>query len=633
MTKATQSLKQWFETSTLSKLRSELVNMPLQTLIKLRWYYADAYYNSDTKVEDYRYDLLVDVMKNRDVSTVTEVGVKLRDEEIAIKLPCYMGSMDKVKPNDTKEFNQWMSKNSHDSYIVSDKLDGVSGLLEVKNGKYSLYTRADGTTGKDVSYILNHIKGIPPDLPDILVRGELVMSKTDFSSYDGPKVNPRNTVSGAVKAKTIQPTLCMVKFVAYELIDRQKKQRCLSQQLQYLNNLRFTVVHNTIQSSLSIESLRDILKDRVVNGEYEIDGIIIHSPSEYIRDVDKNPVYALAFKEDIFTSTIVKDVVWRLSKSGFLKPRILLEPVFLSGATISCATGFNGLFISENKIGPGTEVMITRSGEVIPKVVDVLNSTGAKMPDCDYEWNNNHVEVIAINPDSNELNTRIIKHFMSTMKIKYISDATITKLVESGYDTVQKILDMKVENFECIEGFKSKSAERCYNSIHTTLQNSDLSILMAASNCFGHGIGVKRLKLLIREIPNLVSQNEVSIEDICNVEGFSTKTAEKIVTGLKSFGDFYTQIQKYIKFHESTNSVSSLQKQIFEGKKFVCSGFRKLLDEDIESRGGELTTSVSKKVFCVIVKDKNDMSAKIRKAREIGIPIYTIEEFDKAYLH
>lgn len=676
-----------FEILSKSVLEQYLNDSPITELYERKRYYDDLYYNTgNNSLDDFRYDMLKDAIMLRDTNYNTEIGAKLRDEEIETPLPYYLGSMDKVKPDQKKILDKWVANNTDTTkqcsssdisisgesvsrrYVIMDKLDGISCLLCTRNNKVSLYTRADGTTGKDISYIKPFINYIPNNIPNNMnIRGELVMSKNNFEQLPGGKINPRNTVSGAVKAKTFRESLYNVDFVAYENIEDCIEQEKLTDQLNFLDKLGFRTVKRQIINDISIDILASKLEEYRETGHYEIDGIIVHKYTSYVRNTDKNPNYAIAFKKDLIVNAEVIDVTWNITRRGFLKPVVIIKPVNLCGATLRKATGYNAWFIQENKIGPGATIELVRSGDVIPKIIDVIKEspTGPKMPIDGYIWTDTHVDIIANDPG---LVARIktISYFMSTMKIKHVSDATVRRIVEYDYNTIGKILRMTIQDFENIDRFGKKLAERTYNSIHDSLQNIDLSTLMTASSCFELGIGIKRMKVINQKIPNIIEISEHlsnmsfvvldknnfyndmkerndngdydSVIDIYNqiikIEGFSDKMTVKIILGLPKFYKFFNKIKNFITLKEPgqyANNDGGFT-QIFKGEKIVCSGFREILDNDIMMRGGELVNSVSKKTFCVVVKDHTENpTGKVKKAIGYNIPVYNINEFRDKY--
>ena len=657
-----------FEIMSKTSLYQYVEQSSLAELYERKRYYDDLYYNTgENPLDDLRYDILKDAIMLKDSNYNTQIGAKLRNDEVETILPYYLGSMNKFKPNEQRVLDKWLSNNSDNNYVIMDKLDGISCLLCTRNNEVSLYTRADGTNGKDISYIKPFINYIPDNIPDnINIRGELVMSKNNFGKLTGGKVNPRNTVSGAVKAKSLRLSLRNVDFVAYETIEDCIEQEKLTIQLDFLDKIGFRTVKRQLINDISIDILTHKLEEYRETGHYEIDGIIVHRCTSYIRNTDKNPTYSIAFKNDAIVDAEVIDVKWNVTRRGFLKPVVIIEPVKVCGATLRKVTGYNAWFIQENKIGPGAKIELVRSGDVIPKIIDVITEspTGPKMPIDKYNWTDTHIDIIADNPGLFIL-IKEISYFMSTMNIKHVSDATVRRIVKSGHKSIASILAMDIEDFEKLDRFGKKLAERTYKSIHDSLQNVDIATLMTASNCFELGIGIKRMKIINHQIPNImkISEHIVNVyiigidndnfynvinennqndiynpiidlyKQIIDIQGFSHKMTVKIIAGLPKFYNFFHDNKKFITLKEQTiHDKDDRVNQIFKGKKIVCSGFRGTINDDITLRGGELIESVSKNTLCVIVKSHtSNPTGKVKKAISYGIDVYDINEFRTKY--
>ena len=153
----------------------------------------------------------------------------------------------------------------------------------------------------------------------------------------------------------------------------------------------------------------------------------------------------------------------------------MFNPVYINNVKIQKATGFNGAFIEKNKIGPGSKVVIIRSGDVIPHIVEVLtpSSNGEpSMPDISYKWNDTHVDIIVEKDIENkQMKLRQMEHFVKTLDIQHIGPGILKKLFDEGIDTVNKLFKLTKKDLLLIEGIKEKSAEKIYNSLKYTLQN------------------------------------------------------------------------------------------------------------------------------------------------------------------
>jgi len=612
----------------------------LDILKNIKEYLDDKYYNTGEESEftDEQYDILKEIITNYDTNEKKKVGSKIREDNNRVKLPYWLGSLDKIKAEELNKLENWKKKNSEDEYIIENKLDGISCLLFYDNEKVKLYTRGDGIIGADITHLLEYIKNIPLLKNKISIRGELIIQDKIFKEkYSKDNSNSRNMVSGLVNAKSLRDGIEDVEFIAYEIILDEEKQCKPFTQLELLKKYGFTVVNYIIikNDELSIDNLSGILIENKSKSIYDIDGIIIQPNKEYVRNKKDNPKYAVAFKMTISDNLIeaeVDDVEWNISKHKLLKPRIKIKPVNLNGVTITYASGFNAKYIVEKSIGKGSIIEITRSGDVIPFIVSVIKpSKEPDMPKVSYKWNENNVDIIVEEDEENIAEIKMISSFFSNMGIKNISDATVEKIYKSGYDTLIKIFKSKKDDFEKIEGFQKKLSEKIYTNIHNGLKNITKDVLLGSSGIF-EGIGKRKLKVLFDNFPDILDvklSDKEMLEKIINIEGFSDKTGEKIILNLNKAREFLEEVKPYVIYENKKQENTEKLKDIT----VLFSGFRnEELEKQIILNGGKVLTSVSKNLKILIVKDKENTSSKIEKARKLNIDILFEEEFVETYL-
>lgn len=633
------------------ELKEYVSNLPKKDVESIVEYLSRKYYEPEEGEESIVSDEKFDMLKERYTKLFPKkhkVGAKLRDEDNSVKLPFYLGSLDKVKPSDEAKLDKWLENYTTEEYIISEKLDGISCLLIMNDsGEIKLYTRGDGFEGKDISYLLPDINHIPHLSYNLAVRGELIVSKKNFeairesSEQSEEKTrlykNPRNMVAGITGAKTARLGLAFIDYVVYEIVGSGEMPKP-SENFEELERLGFKVAQHEIVNEISVPILSSLLNKFRKKSEYEIDGIVIQGNTSYFRNESGNPDYAFAFKLPGETAiVVVKGVEWEVSKHGLLKPVVVIDPIDLSGVTIARATGFNAKFIEENGIGVGAKIEIIRSGEVIPYILRVIKKTTPDLPEeGSYTWNETHVDIITTNLSDEKICIKIINNFMKELDIKYVSEATITRLFHSGLDTLIKILSASAKDFAKIEGLGAKSGERIYENIHTRLLSGlTMEEIMASSGLFGFGIGKRKLKLLVKKYPNPIEAydnlgREKFQEEISNIEGYAEKTAKRITNTIEAFRVFYDRIREFIKVIAKKVSKTS---SLLSGKKVVMSGFRDPeLKEKIEQLGGSVMTSVSGKTNILIIANKGQMTGKVEKAREKGVEIMIREEFERKYL-
>lgn len=614
----------------------------IKILHPYKLYLDDLYYNTDeSPVTDKMYDILKDTLVERDPEYIPPVGAKIRTGENRVKIPFWMGSIDKITPSEQKKLDRWLEKNKCRNVFISEKLDGVSGTFTHKDGQKRLYTRGNGEIGADISYLIQYMPSIPTNIDvDIAVRGELIIKKDIFfqkyrSNKKGKSYkHSRNMVSGLIGAKTIREGLRDLEFVVYEIIGTKTMPKP-SKQFKILRKMGFTVATNIVCKSTNMMfkwvSIHNKLK---TESKYEIDGIVVQSNVEYDRNTSGNPSYIFAFKvlsKDMIVETKVIDIEWSVSSWGHIIPVAIIEPVELPGVTISRVTLSNAGLMKEKCIGPGSIVNVTRSKEVIPFIVSVIRPCQKlKWPDIEYEWSRNFIHINVVEADQNVISGMKIKFFtkfFAKMGIKHVSSQTISKLYHNGFDTILKICSVSKKDLLTIDGIKEKSAYRIVNNIQKGLQNINVPQLLGAASVFGFGIGQKKVITLMNDIPDLLSGEKKEMKDrILKVEGFSDITTQKVYENIDVAIEFVDAISKlnFISFTEQTRVSDDLV-----GRKFVFSGFRnKELEQNIIDRGGNISSSVSKKTSGIIVENKNkNQSSKVKKAIEFSIPVYTKEEF------
>lgn len=612
------------------RLHEELKSTPVKTLIELKKSVDNYYANNtgDADLSDERYDVLLNVLEELGENTSTLVPIS--DESKKVKLPYWMGSMDKKKTLEGVE--KWV-KTYKGPYVMTPKLDGVSCLVVYKKSqkKLCLYTRGDGKIGSDISPLQAFIKGLPDAVGgSFVVRGELIISKTAFEAFKDDFKNARQLVSGTVNSKHIRENVASsIQFIGYEVISDNVMK--LSDQLDYLQKLG----SHTVAYETTGEVTMDVLTSTLVNWkrelDYEIDGIVITSNGVYERNTSGNPDYAFAFKMNMEENTVrtgVIDVVWNVSKRGLVKPTVRLEAVELSGVTIQNATGFNASFIYENKIGKGAIVTIIRSGDVIPHILEVIRPGTVNDPEMECEWNETHVDLIVTDTENEEMALATLVYFFKKIGVKSVSTQTIAHLYENGLVTIQAILGAKASDYNMGEVISKK----IHSNMKEAMANVSLSCLVAASGLLGGGIGERKIDALLEVIPNLFEETfKGGVDVITKVDGFSDKTATLVIENLANVRAF---LKSLLKEEKVKDVVKENAKQVTKlGLKVVFSGFR---DKDMETmlkqKGIDVMSSVSKNTNYVITKDGNEeTSTKIDKAHELGIKVVTCSAFLKLF--
>jgi NAD-dependent DNA ligase len=475
------------------------------------------------------------------------------------------------------------------------------------------------------------------------VRGEFILPKSVFQTkYAGTFANARNLVSGMINRKSADEKAKDLHFVTYEVVQPPMKP---SEHMQILQKTGFETVMNRSVENLTNEFLSALLLEWRKDYEYEIDGVIVANDAIYERQ-SGNPEHAFAFKmviSDQVAEAKVVDVIWEASKDGYLKPRVRIEPIHLGGVNIEYATGFNGKFIEDNKIGIGAIIMMVRSGDVIPYIQSVSTpAEKAKMPSVPYVWNKTNVDVLLENPDEDEtVQEKNVTAFFVSLEVDGLAKGNIKKLFKTGQNTVAKIIKMSVADFEKVEGFKTKTSEKIHTSIHQKIQDASLLDIMVASGKLGRGLGERKIKPILEKYPDIVvsvHSPEVKETMLQQVAGIGKENAKEFVKNIPEFLEFVKEcglenkLREPIAKNDAETEVKDKSHPFF-GKKFVMTKIRdKEIIDFLTQVGASLEDNIKKDTVVLIVKSKEDVSNKTEYAKKNNIPMMTPDEFKKTYM-
>lgn len=586
--------------------------------------YANELYRNEEKiaVSDEWYDFIYEYAKAKDPKNpfFKQVGAPVKDK---VELPEWMGSQDKIR-DDSKALGTWKKKYPG-PYVLSDKLDGISGMFYVKNNQVHLYTRGDGSHGQNVTGIYNYIQSsIGKYERNMMVRGEFIISKANWDKIKHLGANARNVLAGQLNAKTHNPDICQyIEFIAYEYMSSKQP---FFESLNALEVLGFSVVPRKLveEETLTNEALADYLIARRKASAYEIDGIVVRDNEIHRIVKGKNPKYSFAYKTILTheeAEVFVYEVQWNVSKDGFIKPTVLFNPVVLNGVTIKKATGFNAAFIEENKIGPGAKVVIIRSGDVIPHIVRVVTPSKPSFPEK-YVWNDSHVDILAVDASGEEQVLKQMEHFVKTLDVDFMGPAVVRKLYKSGFDSIESLFKLTKKDLLALEGIQEKGAEKIFNALQKSLEKTTCPKLMVASNLFGRGFGEKKIEAIVATNPEILEFK--MIKKLKPTDGVAGLTETKFMEKLPEFYKFAKRIgfkcTKKLPPHKTSGE--------FEGMTVVFTGFRnKEWEEKIKAAGGKMGTTVSKNTSLVVAADVEEESEKLRKAKELGVKVIGKEEF------
>ena len=581
------------------------------------------------EISDTLYDLIEDALKENSVELPVGAPVVGKTK---VKLPYKMPSLDKIRSGEGTVAK--FSTRNKGPYIVSDKLDGVSiEIVYTKDDGIKAYTRGDGTTGQDISFLVPHLN-LPKLKTNLAVRGEVIMQKSAFDQFADEFRNARNLTSGILNTKGVHSAIKHVDVVCYEVL---APFGVPSEQLARLKAYGLKVVPHTVVGRLTDDVLSTMLKQRRAKSRYELDGLVVCRDAKNTPPADGNPSYAVAFKQDsegnLAQTTVVK-VWWEVSKHRVLKPRLEIEPVQLSGVEVKFCTAYNAAYIRDHLLGPGAVISVTRSGEVIPKVLEVIKpAKTAQMPTEPCAWNKTNVDLV-LTEDVQHTGSEVkaIDAFLSQgLGVEHVAGGILARVYESGLTTISSILRAKQSDFLKVEGVKDTMAAKIYSQIRKGCENADINKVAANSGIFGHGMGSRRVAVITDKYDLFeLSKKPVSriFESVVALPGFSDITAKQFATNLPKFIAWVSALpitfSKVVKAKVSGSKLS--------GQNVCFTGVRdSALESLIVDQGGTIVSGVNSRTTHLICKDPDSGSSKNVKARELDIPILTIAQYKSKY--
>ena len=598
-----------------------------------------AYRTGDAVISDKEYDGLLELLFSYDPENelFSKVGLEVIDESRKSKLPIDMASMNKIKT--MEEIHTWIRLkgiNTNTEIVATPKFDGLSLCQdEINTGTW---TRGDGIYGQksDEHYklIQNHLS-LDSNIFSY-TYGEVIMPKKTFlekyslDAGTGEFANPRNLVAGLINSKEVTEPLKDCQFIKYGAIPN--KEQLFNKKSDILDKLNEGQEVKVNYHVCKVNELTEELLIKLFHNwstDYEIDGIILE-----VNDIDlqeslgretssNNPCYARAFKHDSFeqrAETTILEIENNISKQGLVKPVAIIEPIKLDGVTVSRCTLNNYKFVKDNELGVGARVVIKRSGMVIPKIVEVLETVEFVIPTIEgveLGWNEAGIELITLT-ETDEQKLKQIVAFFEILEADNVGEGVITQLWEAGFQTIESVLNLTKNDLESIDRFGKRKATIVFDSIKKATTNVELSKLQHATGFF-KGLGSKKLILLDFD-------QKPTLEQVMSIEGFAEISAKSY---LENYDKFFTFVQGLpITIAEKVESVQV--GDYLNGKSFVFTGVR-LPDYEkfILENGGVISSGVSKNTTYLVMKKKGSGSSKEIKAINLGVVILEINDLEE----
>lgn len=589
-----------------------------------------------------------------------QTGISARSQE-KVELPYVMGSMTELHEG---ELLKWI--NPLWQYCLSAKLDGCScGLLYKKGNLYKAYTRGDGYKGQDITKtIMRFNDKLPKTIPytdsDLFIRGEIIIPKAEIQTLldelneetGRTYKNGRNSVAGCLNAKIAPEAFIKhAHILCYHIEGDFVRESAIFETLEKFGfeTPRWKIIEGKY---ILKEDMVANNKDMKLNYDYEVDGTILTEELRVNKGFDTgtiNPKCSKKFKVGCvndYKESIIKNIIWQISKDGYAKPVININPIELDGAEVSFVTGNNYKNVIDNHISIGSVIKCHRAGQVIPFIDEVVKPAAIEdynLPN-DKFFTSNGTDLVfqeSINFEElsddeysiyeqylHEINLQKALYFCQKMEIEYAGEGNLRKMFTigslPGYTNNPYTYMLFTFSKEWYIHQLGVNGGKLYDSLCKMTQNMNKAKFFDAIGCFGRGIGEKKLQKLLDTYNNL----NLTKSDILGVEGFAETTASQM-TDLKYITE-YNVWTSIVESNQNSMSFAEKIKPASDTLKDLVVVFTGVRDKDMETyianNGGKIASSVTKSVNLLITKDVNSTSDKIAKAKKNNVKVISYEQ-------
>lgn len=610
-------------------------------------YHQDRYYNDQPEITDREFDALWDELKELapDHPIFSRVGEDYSSVFPKREHRIPMNSQEKAAT--PEQFLRWARRVGHSRYIVQYKLDGASIELQYEAGSFTHgVTRGDGRVGDDITANVLRMQGVPRTVPDRFtgaVRGEIIMEHSVLRQHYADKANCRNAANGIMRRKDGVGSE-LLRIMVYDALSLQEESRFHEeeQKLRWLRASGFDLVPSEVfDTTDEIIHYRDLVNERRSSLDYDIDGLVVKGPLVDLQDMRRaRPQKQIAFKfsaeEEI---TVLRDVEW--SESGHLyTPVAIVDPVHLAGTTVRRASLVHPELIASMRLRIGSEVVITKRGDIIPKIERLVRHLETTYPirppercaTCGTEVINEGKRVYCPNPSCPRRDFHRLQKWISVLDVRDFGDVLLRKLFDSGrLNTIPDFYRLRIEDLSEFEGMGPVSARKALENLRAA-NPIPLEKFIAGFDIGGIA-ELKVRKVVDAGFDTFERIAGASVEDLSAVEGIATVTAEALLEGIKAVSG---QMRELL----DSDSVEVVQGDSrsrdiapsLKGLSFCFTGTLETMkrsdaEKIVRTAGGEVRSSVTRELSRLVTNDPNSGSSKAKKARELSVPIITEEEF------
>ena len=645
----------------------EQKKLRMQELVDLLNKASKAYYQEATEImSNFEYDKLYDEL----LELEKELGITMANSptvnvgyEVLSELPKERHEKPMLSLDKTKEVDKLKEFLGSQKAFLSWKLDGLTIVLTYKNGVLEkAVTRGNGEVGEVITNNAKTFKNLPLRIAyqgELILRGEAVISYSDFEKIneeiedsDAKYKNPRNLCSGSVRQLNNEITAKRnVQFFAFSLVKAEDVdfENSRVNQLNWLKSQGFEIVEGDIVTYNTVADSVLSFQEKIKNNDFPSDGLVlVYDDIAYGQSLgrtSKFPRDSFAFKwADEIRETELLEIEWSPSRTGLINPVAIFKPVELEGTTVSRASVHNISIMEELELGIGDTIEVYKANMIIPQIASNLTRSGVKdipatCPACggktEIRKDSETKVLYCTNEDCSAKHLKAFALFVSrdALNVEGLSEATLEKFIGKGFihsysDMFH--LDRFEEEIKSMEGFGEKSYVNLQKSVEkartTTLPKLIYGLGIA-------GIGLANAKVICKEFKYDVEKlMNLTEEELSSVSGIGPILAKAFVSYFEN-EKHVEELQKLLKELVIPEEVVNTEAQIFENKVFVITGSvehfanRNEVKAVIESKGGKVTGSVTSKTNYLINNDVTSTSSKNKKAKELGIPIITEEEF------
>ena len=642
----------------------------MKELVRILSDASRAYYMEDREIMsnfeyDKLYDELLDLEKETGVilsdSPTQKVGYEVVSSLPKEAHPSPMLSLDKTKEVDALQ--SWLG--DHEG-VLSWKLDGLTVVLTYEEGVLSkAVTRGNGEIGEVITPNARTFKNIPKSIPireRFTVRGEAIIFYSDFEALNATIAdaeakykNPRNLCSGSVRQLNSEITAQRnVRFFAFSMVDPEDPELAgkvggsIRERFMFLRSIGFDTVDYRMVTAENLPETVRWFSETIASNDFPSDGLVLsYNDISYGRSLGRTakfPRDSIAFKwQDEEAETTLLDVEWSPSRTGLINPVAIFEPVELEGTIVQRASVHNISILKELALGKGDRIKVYKANMIIPQISENLTRSGAlpipgNCPACGQPTvikNENDTETLVC-PNS-ECPAKDLKRFSlfvsrNAMNIDGISEATLERFLERGFlKQLSDLYHLDRYRDEIIQ--MDKLGEKSYNNLIDSVERSRKTALPQLIYALGiPNVGLSNAKLIVKHFDqDPKACFEAPYEELCEIEGIGSVIAESYVAFFADEGH-RSELEALLKELTFLREESELPQDL-AGKTFVITGSllqypnRDALKKEIEDRGGKVAGSVSAKTSYLINNDSTSTSGKNKKARELGIPVITEEEY------